>query len=219
MTYILHYNIEGLASAQCIGYTVAGAVNIMFFMTADWEKAVRKANDIAVMDDGCMNYDEHGWEDLPNDAKGAVAMLGYTKDTWGNKKGSDLDIDSLNGEQKAAANIMGYTKNTRNSHHIMQDPGGSEVVAQNFSPVAKMMEPSMSTVISDDKQHSVQLCILPKPNSYDTGYRQYGIRHDVGRARSLDLDYGHKKKKKKGIFGGMSSFKKKRGDPHKKEER
>jgi hypothetical protein len=101
----------------------------------------------------------------------------------------------------------------------MQDPGGSTaVVAQKFSPVAKMMEPSLSTVISDDKQHSVQLYILPKPSSYDTGYRQYGITHDVGRARSLDLDYGHKKKKKKGIFGGMSSFKKKRGDPHRKEE-
>jgi hypothetical protein len=219
MTYVLHYNIEGLASAQCIGYTVAGAVNIMFFMTADWEKAVRKANDIAVMDDGCINYDEYGWEDLPDDAKGAATVLGYTKDTWGNKKGSDLDVVLLNGEQKAAANLMGYTKNTRNAHHIMQGPGGSEVVAQKFSPVAKMMEPSMSTVISDDKQHSVQLYILPKPSSYDTGYRQYGITHDVGRARSLDLDYGHKKKKKKGIFGGMSSFKKKRGDPHRKEER
>ena len=52
MTYILHYNIEGLASAQCIGYTAAGVVNIMLFMTADWDKAVRKANDVATLGDG-----------------------------------------------------------------------------------------------------------------------------------------------------------------------
>ena len=43
MTYGFHFNIEGLAAAQCIGYTAAGVANIVIFMNADWDRAVRKA--------------------------------------------------------------------------------------------------------------------------------------------------------------------------------
>ena len=43
MTYVFHYNIEGLAAAQCIGYTAAGVANIVIFMNADWDRAVKKA--------------------------------------------------------------------------------------------------------------------------------------------------------------------------------
>jgi hypothetical protein len=35
-------------------------------------------------------------------------MLGYTKDTWGIEKGSDVDFSMLTGNKKAAANIMGF---------------------------------------------------------------------------------------------------------------
>ena len=42
-TYWLGYNIEGLAAAQCIGYVAAGVANIVIFMNADWDRAVRKA--------------------------------------------------------------------------------------------------------------------------------------------------------------------------------
>ena len=43
MHYWFGYNIEELAAAQCIGYVAAGAANIVIFMNADWDRAVRKA--------------------------------------------------------------------------------------------------------------------------------------------------------------------------------
>ncbi len=46
-TYGFHYNVEGLAAAQCMGYTVAGVINIIIFMNADWNKAVRKTQNIS----------------------------------------------------------------------------------------------------------------------------------------------------------------------------
>ena len=44
MTYVCHYNIEGLASAMCISYTASGVVALYIFVGADWDRAVRKAN-------------------------------------------------------------------------------------------------------------------------------------------------------------------------------
>mmetsp|Transcript_12106 Transcript_12106/g.17668 ORF Transcript_12106/g.17668 Transcript_12106/m.17668 type:complete len:882 (-) Transcript_12106:94-2739(-) len=41
-TYGYHYNIEGLAAAQCMGYSALGVANIVIFMNANWEKAVKK---------------------------------------------------------------------------------------------------------------------------------------------------------------------------------
>lgn len=45
LTYWFGYNIEGLAAAQCIGYVAAGVANIVIFMNADWDRAVRKAQE------------------------------------------------------------------------------------------------------------------------------------------------------------------------------
>lgn len=42
-TYWFHFNIEGLASAQCIGHTAAGVASIVLFMNADWDRALQKA--------------------------------------------------------------------------------------------------------------------------------------------------------------------------------
>lgn len=42
-TYAFHFNIEGLASAQCIGHTAAGVASVVLFMNADWNKALLKA--------------------------------------------------------------------------------------------------------------------------------------------------------------------------------
>lgn len=42
-TYWLKFNIEGLASAQCIGHTAAGVASIVLFMSADWDRALYKA--------------------------------------------------------------------------------------------------------------------------------------------------------------------------------
>ncbi len=43
MTYYFNYNIEGLASAMCIGYTATGIAALSMFINADWDRAVRKA--------------------------------------------------------------------------------------------------------------------------------------------------------------------------------
>mmetsp|Transcript_1830 Transcript_1830/g.3307 ORF Transcript_1830/g.3307 Transcript_1830/m.3307 type:complete len:105 (-) Transcript_1830:1261-1575(-) len=42
-TYWLKFNIEGLASAQCIGHTAVGVASIVTFMNADWNRALLKA--------------------------------------------------------------------------------------------------------------------------------------------------------------------------------
>ena len=44
-TYVFNYNIEGLTSAQCIGYTAMGVMNLVIFMNANWDKAVKKAQE------------------------------------------------------------------------------------------------------------------------------------------------------------------------------
>jgi len=41
-TYLFNYNIEGLASAICVGYTAIGVTNIVIFMNVDWERAAYK---------------------------------------------------------------------------------------------------------------------------------------------------------------------------------
>ena len=41
-TYWFNYNIEGLASALCMGYAVTGITNIIIFVTTDWEHATVK---------------------------------------------------------------------------------------------------------------------------------------------------------------------------------
>ena len=115
MTYVLHYNIEGLASSQCIGYTATGVINIVFFLNADWEKAERKAKDISNVDfdTGAIvgKYDDCGWEDLSKEAKAAAESLGYDKDKWDNGKATKFqNFDLFTEEQNAAADLMGYTR-------------------------------------------------------------------------------------------------------------
>lgn len=41
-TYILNYNIEGLASALCMGYAICGIVDVVIFAHTDWAYAVLK---------------------------------------------------------------------------------------------------------------------------------------------------------------------------------
>lgn len=41
-TYILNYNIEGLASALCMGYSACGVTNVVIFANTDWRYAVSK---------------------------------------------------------------------------------------------------------------------------------------------------------------------------------
>eukprot|EP00553_Chaetoceros_curvisetus_P001309 CAMPEP_0204621070 /NCGR_PEP_ID=MMETSP0717-20131115/6913_1 /ASSEMBLY_ACC=CAM_ASM_000666 /TAXON_ID=230516 /ORGANISM="Chaetoceros curvisetus" /LENGTH=191 /DNA_ID=CAMNT_0051635409 /DNA_START=20 /DNA_END=595 /DNA_ORIENTATION=+ len=99
MTYILQYNIEGLASAQCIGYTAVGVINIIFFVNANWDKAVRKANEIAdagiiTEKDLAGEYNDYDWDELPAYVKEDAQKFGYDKDTWDNGSSSS---DSENG--------------------------------------------------------------------------------------------------------------------------
>ena len=113
MTYVLHYNIEGLASSQCVGYTTAGVANIVFFMNADWEKAARKTQDISHLE-GEGKYDDYGWKDLPKDAKAAAEALGYNQDKWDNDENTEFDFDLFTEKQKAAAYLLGYTRESLN---------------------------------------------------------------------------------------------------------
>lgn len=46
MTYILGYNIEGLAAAVCMGYVTGGLWNFNMFVNADWDRAVRKNQEV-----------------------------------------------------------------------------------------------------------------------------------------------------------------------------
>ena len=41
-TYLLHYNIEGLASAICMGFAATGVINIFLFFNTDWQYAAKK---------------------------------------------------------------------------------------------------------------------------------------------------------------------------------
>ena len=46
LTYAFHLNIEALTAAVCMGYVVAGVLNFNLFMNADWEKAMRKNQEV-----------------------------------------------------------------------------------------------------------------------------------------------------------------------------
>lgn len=112
-TYVMHYNLEGIASAQCIGYTVGGVINIIFFASVDWNKAVEKAQHITnvILKKYDGNYDERDWDDLPIEARAAATVLGYNQYMWDNAVPSSLtDYDNFTVAQIAATKIMGYTR-------------------------------------------------------------------------------------------------------------
>ena len=57
-------------------------------------------------------YADHTWDELPDDAKEAAAVLGYTKKLWDKKRTpepiDDRDWEDLTLEQQAAAIVLGY---------------------------------------------------------------------------------------------------------------
>jgi hypothetical protein len=58
-------------------------------------------------------YYDYDWDDLPEEAKQAATVLGYTKRLWDNDedtKISEKDWDDLNAVEKAAAQTLGYTR-------------------------------------------------------------------------------------------------------------
>ena len=122
MTYIFHFNLEGLVSSQCIGYTIGGVANLMFFAGADWDKAVKKAQEIsAVAKEGIEtqigrtgHYDDCYWDDMPIEARNAAETLGYSLDNWDNAtKGTPTitEYDNFTEEQVEAAKVLGYDRN------------------------------------------------------------------------------------------------------------
>lgn len=101
MTYIYEYNIEGLACAQCIGYTAAGVINIVFFINADWERAVVKAQDIGEAGTDNSDYYEYArvqWSELSKEVRDSAEVLGYNENIWNN--GVKLEIDRLKMSKK-----------------------------------------------------------------------------------------------------------------------
>ncbi len=121
LTYIFNYNIEGLACAQCIGYTAVGVINIVFFVNASWENAVTKAHNIAeagMMDSNSGDgnnigaaYEDYDWDDLPDDVKLAAMDLGFDKQKWDNGEPTEYDDwDKFTERQLASASRLGYTR-------------------------------------------------------------------------------------------------------------
>lgn len=57
-------------------------------------------------------YSDHAWDDLPEDAKKAAIVLGYTKKLWDKDRTPepirDCVWEDLNPEQQAAATVLGY---------------------------------------------------------------------------------------------------------------
>ena len=119
-TYILHLNLEGLASAQCIGYIMGGVINVIFFAGADWDKASRKAQQISdaakendkILDSTSGYYDDYYWHNLPEEAKAAATILGYNQHDWDNDVDDKIitDYDNFTQSQRDAATTMGYTR-------------------------------------------------------------------------------------------------------------
>lgn len=61
---------------------------------------------------GCK-YDDYDWDDLPDDAKQAAEVLGYTRRLWDDDEDTDAtekDWDDLNPVEQAAAKTLGYTE-------------------------------------------------------------------------------------------------------------
>lgn len=44
-TYIVGFNLEGLASAMCIGYAVTSVTNLVIFSETDWQYAAKKVQE------------------------------------------------------------------------------------------------------------------------------------------------------------------------------
>jgi hypothetical protein len=121
MTYIFHFNLEGLVSAQCIGYTIGGVANLIFFAGADWDKAVRKAQEISdVVKEGIEtetdrtgHYDDCYWDDMPIEARNAAETLGYNQQNWDNSSTDTItEHANFTEEQVEAAKVLGYDTNT-----------------------------------------------------------------------------------------------------------
>lgn len=57
-------------------------------------------------------YSDHDWDELPEDAKEAAIVLGYTKKLWDKNRTPepirDCGWEDLNPEQQAAAIVLGY---------------------------------------------------------------------------------------------------------------
>ena len=56
-------------------------------------------------------YDDEDWADLPEDAKEAAKVLGYTKRMWNEDdepECCDEDWEDLTKEQQDAAKVLGY---------------------------------------------------------------------------------------------------------------
>jgi len=118
-TYIMHYNLEGIACAQCVGYTIGGVINIVFFAGVDWDKAVLKAQEITeVLKENIElvlamegNYDDYYWDDMPIEARAAATVLGYNQHIWDNALTPPFtNYDDFTVAQIASAKIMGYTE-------------------------------------------------------------------------------------------------------------
>jgi len=112
LTYIYEHNIEGLVCAQCIGYTAAGVINIVFFINADWEKAVVKAHGIS--DAGTDTNDNSSvyrithleWSELSKEARHLAEVIGYDEHIWNSGVQFEIDRRKLSRKQKTAVSRL-----------------------------------------------------------------------------------------------------------------
>ena len=62
-------------------------------------------------------YDDLDWEELPDNAKEAATLLGYTPDMWDDDDEPDVCDEywkDLTPEQQAAAAVLGYDEESWN---------------------------------------------------------------------------------------------------------
>jgi len=77
----------------------------------DNEKDIESASSVEPTDKILENENNDDWNDLPDDAKKAAELLGYTKSLWDNDKiptTCDKDWNDLSPPQKEAATNLGY---------------------------------------------------------------------------------------------------------------
>ncbi|KAL7563676.1 hypothetical protein ACA910_004079 [Epithemia clementina (nom. ined.)] len=127
-TFVFDLDLQSMAGAVVVGYAFSGALNASLVMRSNWDKisarVIKDTNKGAGYEDvtpplsgsaalADVDYDDFGWDELPDYAQSAAALLGYSKCIW--DKGlepftSDYTWDELDPEQREAATTLGYNE-------------------------------------------------------------------------------------------------------------
>ena len=120
MTIVLRIDLQGLTFSIIMGYVVCAWIMVIVILVSDWEALSddireRVANgdlDIeSCSTEGSGLYGAYDWDELPEEARVAAELLGYSKSLWDNDEEPELadkDWAELTTEQQEAASLLGY---------------------------------------------------------------------------------------------------------------